>query len=118
LAAEMSDREPVILNGRYELHSRIARGGMAEVYLARDQLLDRPVAIKVLFPEFAVDPSFVERFRREAQSAANLNHPSIVGVYDWGNYEGTYFIVMEYVRGRSLAEILRAEGTLHPDRAA
>jgi serine/threonine-protein kinase len=118
LAADMSDREPVILNGRYELHSRIARGGMAEVYLARDQLLDRPVAIKVLFPEFAVDPSFVERFRREAQSAANLNHPSIVGVYDWGSYEGTYFIVMEYVRGRSLAEILRAEGTLHPDRAA
>ncbi|MEZ5236566.1 MAG: Stk1 family PASTA domain-containing Ser/Thr kinase [Acidimicrobiales bacterium] len=114
----MADREPVVLNGRYELHSRIARGGMAEVYLARDQLLDRPVAIKVLFPEFAVDPSFVERFRREAQAAANLNHPAIVGVYDWGSYEGTYFIVMEYVRGRALAEILRAEGTLHPDRAA
>lgn len=114
----MTDREPVILSGRYELHSRIARGGMAEVYLARDQLLDRPVAIKVLFPEFAVDPSFVERFRREAQSAANLNHSSIVGVYDWGSYEGTYYIVMEYVRGRALAEILRAEGTLHPDRAA
>ena len=114
----MADREPVVLSGRYELHSRIARGGMAEVYLARDQLLDRPVAIKVLFPEFAVDPAFVERFRREAQAAANLNHPAIVGVYDWGSYEGTYFIVMEYVRGRALAEILRAEGTLHPDRAA
>ena len=114
----MAEREPVVLSGRYELHSRIARGGMAEVYLARDQLLDRPVAIKVLFPEFAVDPSFVERFRREAQSAANLNNPAIVGVYDWGSYEGTYFIVMEYVRGRALAEILRAEGTLHPDRAA
>jgi serine/threonine-protein kinase len=114
----MADREPVVLSGRYELHSRIARGGMAEVYLARDQLLDRPVAIKVLFPEFAVDPAFVERFRREAQSAANLNHPAIVGVYDWGAYEGTYFIVMEYIRGRALAEILRAEGTLHPDRAA
>ncbi len=114
----MSDREPVVLKGRYELHSRIARGGMAEVYLARDQLLDRPVAIKVLFPELAIDPAFVERFRREAQSAANLNHSAIVGVYDWGEYEGTYFIVMEYVRGRTLAEILRAEGTLHPDRAA
>src|SRR5215218_3808819 len=107
-----------VFSNRYEIQRGIARGGMAEVYLARDQLLDRPVAIKVLFPEFAVDPSFVERFRREAQSAANLNHPSIVGVYDWGSHEGTYFIVMEYVRGRSLAEILRAEGTLHPDRAA
>ncbi len=114
----MAEREPVVLNGRYELHSRIARGGMAEVYLARDQLLDRPVAIKVLFPEFAVDPAFVERFRREAQSAANLNHAAIVGVYDWGSYEGTYFIVMEYVRGKALAEIIRAEGALHPDRAA
>lgn len=114
----MAEREPVVLNGRYELHSRIARGGMAEVYLARDQLLDRPVAIKVLFPEFAVDPSFVERFRREAQSAANLNHAAIVGVYDWGSYEGTYFIVMEYVRGKALAEVIRAEGALHPDRAA
>ncbi|MFN0025717.1 MAG: Stk1 family PASTA domain-containing Ser/Thr kinase [Acidimicrobiales bacterium] len=114
----MAEREAVVLNGRYELHSRIARGGMAEVYLARDQLLDRPVAIKVLFPEFAVDPAFVERFRREAQSAANLNHAAIVGVYDWGSYEGTYFIVMEYVRGKALAEIIRAEGALHPERAA
>ncbi|MDY7102395.1 MAG: Stk1 family PASTA domain-containing Ser/Thr kinase [Actinomycetota bacterium] len=114
----MSDHEPVVLNGRYELHSRIARGGMAEVFLARDQLLDRPVAVKVLFPEFATDPAFVERFRREAQSAANLNHPNIVAVLDRGSHEGTYFIVMEYVNGRSLADILRAEGTLHPDRAA
>ena len=91
---------------------------MADVFLARDQLLDRPVAVKVLFPEFAADPSFVERFRREAQAAANLNHPNIVGVYDWGEEDGTYFIVMEYVDGRSLAEIIRAEGPLHPDRAA
>ena len=91
---------------------------MADVYLARDQLLDRPVAVKVLFNEFADDPSFVERFRREAQAAANLNHPNIVGVYDWGEEGGTYFIVMEYVEGRSLAEILRTQGALHPDRAA
>src|ERR1051325_11994759 len=100
--------EQTVFNGRYELHRRVARGGMADVFLARDQLLDRPVAVKVLFPEYAADPAFVERFRREAQSAANLNHPSIVGVYDWGSYRGTYFIVMEYVRGRSLAELLRA----------
>ena len=65
----------------------------------------------MLFPEFATDPNFVERFRREAQAAANLNHPNIVGVYDWGRQGGTYFIVMEYVNGRTLADILRADGT-------
>lgn len=116
----MSDSPPArpVLNGRYELHRRLARGGMADVFLARDQLLDRPVAVKVLFPQFAAEPTFVERFRREAQAAANLNHPSIVAVYDWGEHDNTYFIVMEYVEGRSLAEIIRAEGTLHPDRSA
>jgi serine/threonine-protein kinase len=114
----MSDLGPTVFSGRYELHRRIGRGGMAEVSLARDQLLDRPVAIKVLFPEFATDPAFVERFRREATAAANLNHPNIVGVYDWGEAEGTYFIVMEYVDGRTLSEILRADGPLHPDRVA
>ncbi len=91
---------------------------MADVFLARDQLLDRPVAVKVLFPQFASEPTFVERFRREAQAAANLNHPSIVAVYDWGEHDNTYFIVMEYVEGRSLADLIAAEGTLHHDRAA
>ena len=100
-----------MLGGRYEIHRQLARGGMAEVYLARDQLLDRPVAVKVLFPEFAADPSFVERFRREAQAAANLNHPNIVGVYDWGQERGTYFIVMEYVEGAVAARA-------HPRRRA
>ena len=114
----MSDPGPTVFNGRYELHRRLGRGGMADVFLARDQLLDRPVAMKVLFPEFATDPAFVERFRREATAAANLNHPNIVGVYDWGEADGTYFIVMEYVDGRTLSEILRAEGPLHPDRVA
>ncbi len=116
----MSDTPPArpVLNGRYELHRRLARGGMADVFLAHDQLLDRPVAVKVLFPQFAAEPTFVERFRREAQAAANLNHPSIVAVYDWGEYDDTYFIVMEYVEGRSLAEVLSTEGTLHPERAA
>lgn len=114
----MSDQGPTVFNGRYELHRRLARGGMADVFLARDQLLDRPVAVKVLFAEFSKNPSFVERFRREAQAAANLSHPNIVGVYDWGEENDTYFIVMEYVEGRSLAEILKTEGPLHPDRAA
>src|SRR3954464_4678030 len=114
----MSNREQVVLNGRYELHRRVGRGGMAEVYLARDRLLDRHVAIKILFPEFATDPSFVARFRREAQNAANLNHPNIVGVYDWGKERGTYYIVMEYIAGRSISDILRTDGPLEPPRAA
>jgi eukaryotic-like serine/threonine-protein kinase len=107
-----------VYTNRYEIVRHLARGGMAEVYLARDQLLDRPVALKVLFPEFARDPSFVQRFRREAQSAANLNHPNIVAVFDWGEEDGTYFIVMEYVEGRSLKEAIQAEGPLYPNVAA
>src|SRR6476661_4747868 len=109
---------PEVYGGRYEIERRIARGGMADVYLARNTLLDRPVALKVLFPEFATDHSFVERFRREAQAAANLNHPNIVAVYDWGQESGTYFIVMEYVEGRSLRELIHTEGTIEPGQAA
>ncbi|MHB8329530.1 MAG: Stk1 family PASTA domain-containing Ser/Thr kinase [Acidimicrobiales bacterium] len=107
-----------VLSGRYELMHLVARGGMAEVYRAHDRLLDRPVALKVLFPELSVDRSFVERFRREAQAAANLSHPNIVPVFDWGEDGGTYFIVMEFVDGRPLSSILRTAGPLHPDRAA
>ena len=80
----MSDRPRALVNDRYEVGARIARGGMAEIFRGHDVLLDRPVAIKVLFPEFATDPAFVERFRREAQAAAGLNHPNIVTVFDWG----------------------------------
>ncbi|HUY64665.1 MAG TPA: Stk1 family PASTA domain-containing Ser/Thr kinase [Acidimicrobiales bacterium] len=107
-----------VLSGRYELAHLVARGGMAEVYRAHDRLLDRPVALKVLFPELSVDRSFVERFRREAQAAANLSHPNIVPVFDWGEDAGTYFIVMEFIDGRPLSSILRSAGPLHPDRAA
>ena len=107
-----------VFTERYKIVRHLARGGMAEVYLAHDLLLDRPVALKVLFPEFAADRSFVERFRREARAAANLNHPNIVSIYDWGEEGGTYFIVMEYVDGRTLRELVRAEGPLHPTRAA
>ena len=114
----MSEQGPTVFNGRYELLRHIARGGMADVYLARDELLGREVALKVLFPEFANDPNFVERFRREAQAAANLNHPNIVGIYDWGQERGTYYIVMEHVSGRSMSDVLRSTGPLHPDRAA
>src|SRR5580700_1747251 len=103
--------EPVatqrVFSNRYELTHLIARGGMAQVYRAHDRLLDRPVALKVLFPELSVDRAFVERFRREAQAAANLSHPNIVPVFDWGEDDGSYFIVMEYVQGRPLSAVLR-----------
>jgi serine/threonine-protein kinase len=110
----MSDNNRTIVNDRYEIGKRIGRGGMAEIFQARDILLDRPVAMKVLFPEFATDPAFVERFRREAQAAANLNHPNIVAVYDWGKVNNTYYIAMEYVNSRTLADILKQSGTLTP----
>ncbi len=114
----MSLGDTTVFNDRYEIQTRLGRGGMADVYLARDRLLERRVAVKVLFPEFATDPSFVARFRREAQAAANLTHPNIVAVYDWGQQGGTYFIVMEYVNGRTLADVLRAEQKLPAARAA
>jgi beta-lactam-binding protein with PASTA domain/tRNA A-37 threonylcarbamoyl transferase component Bud32 len=104
--------------GRYEVIERAGVGGMAEVYRARDELLGREVAVKVLSERFARDRSFVERFRREAQSAANLNHPNIVSLYDYGSDNGTYFIVMEYIDGRPLDTILSSDGPLMPERAA
>jgi serine/threonine-protein kinase len=107
-----------VFSNRYEIQREIAQGGMAEVYLAQDQLLNRPVALKALFPEYAREPSFVERFRREAQAAANLNDPNIVAIYDWGQEEGTYFIVMEYVEGRSLRDLIRSEAPVDPNQAA
>lgn len=115
---DMSERRPTVFNGRYELLRHIARGGMADVYLARDELLSRDVALKVLFPEFANDPNFVERFRREAQAAANLNHPNIVGIYDWGQERGTYYIVMEHVAGQTMADVVANSGPVPPQRAA
>jgi serine/threonine-protein kinase len=109
---------PRVYSGRYELTHLIARGGMAQVYRAMDRQLDRPVALKVLFPELSVDRTFVERFRREAQAAANLSHPNIVPVFDWGEDDGTYFIVMEYVDGRALSAVLRDPTPLPPRQIA
>ena len=109
---------PRVLSQRYELTAKVARGGMADVYRAHDQFLGRTVALKMLFPELATDQSFVERFRREAQAAANLSHPNIVPVFDWGEDGGSYYIVMEFVEGHTLSEILRSEGPLPPQRAA
>ena len=118
LAPNMPETPPPVYNGRYELNRQIARGGTAQVYLAHDLLLDRPVALKMLFPELSSDHSFVERFRREAQAAANLSHPNIVPVFDWGEADRTYYIVMEYVDGEPLSSIIRTQAPLSPTRAA
>src|ERR1700749_1221483 len=107
-----------VYNGRYELSNQVARGGSAQVYLARDLLLERPVALKVLFPELSVDRTFVERFRREAQAAANLSHPNIVPVFAGGGYASPYFIVMEYVGGRLFSAVLRDSRPIPPRQIA
>jgi eukaryotic-like serine/threonine-protein kinase len=109
---------PHVLLERYEVGALLGSGGMAEVYEGRDRLLARRVAIKVPLPQYAHDPAFQQRFRREAQAAASLSNPGIVAVYDTGMQDGTPFIVMEFVEGRTLKEAILAEGPLYPDRAA
>src|ERR1700677_981135 len=110
--------DPRLYSNRYQVTHLIARGGMAIVYRAQDTLLNRAVALKILYPELSEDPLFVERFRREAQAAANLSHPNIVPIFDWGEDGATYFIVMELVDGVSLAEMLRNSVTLTAARSA
>ncbi len=106
-----------VIDGRYRVLSRLGAGGMADVYLAEDEQLSRKIALKLLYRRFAEDPGFVERFRREAQAAAGLQHPNVVGVYDRGSYDGTYYIAMEYVPGRTLKRLIRDEAPLDPVRA-
>ncbi|MFA7502858.1 MAG: protein kinase, partial [Anaerovoracaceae bacterium] len=107
-----------ILAGRYELSDKIGEGGMAVVFKAKDRLLNRHVAIKILKPEFTKDPVFIESFRRESQTAAGLVHPNIVNVYDVGKEGNIYYIVMEYIDGKPLSELIRESGPLEPRRAA
>src|ERR671910_2902711 len=107
-----------ILDNRYTRGELLGSGGMAEVYLAHDEVLDRDVALKVLTEKHAENEEFVERFRREARSAAFLNHPNIVSVYDQGcSEDGTYYIAMEYVPGGTLKDRVLGEGVLDPDAA-
>jgi eukaryotic-like serine/threonine-protein kinase len=106
------------VDGRYQIVARIASGGMGEVYRAHDAVLGREVAIKVLHPQYANDRGFIDRFRREARAAAILGHPNIVGVYDWGSTDGTYFMVMEFVRGLNLRALLLEYGRLEPAQVA
>jgi serine/threonine-protein kinase len=109
---------PQVLLGRYEVGRLLGAGGMAEVYEGHDRLLARRVAIKVLLAQYAHDPAFLARFRREAQAAASLSHPNIVAVFDTGSQDDTWFIVMEYVAGRTLKDVIRTEGALYWARAA
>jgi serine/threonine-protein kinase len=106
-----------LIDGRYRVISRLGSGGMADVFLAQDQQLGRNVALKLLHRRFAEDPGFVERFRREAQAAAGLQHPNVVGVYDRGDFDGTYYIAMEHLSGRSLKQVIRQEAPVDPIRA-
>ncbi len=105
------------IDGRYKVLSRLGAGGMADVYLAEDEQLGRKIALKLLHRRFAEDPGFVERFRREAQAAAGLQHQNVVAVYDRGDFEGTYYIAMEYIPGRTLKQLIRDEAPLDPVRA-
>jgi serine/threonine-protein kinase len=106
-----------IIDGRYRVLHRLGAGGMADVYLAQDEQLDREVALKLLHRRFAEDPGFVERFRREAQAAASLQHPNVVSVFDRGTFEDTYYIAMEYLDGRTLKRLIREEAPLETTRA-
>lgn len=106
-----------VVDGRYRVVARIARGGMATVYEAVDLRLDRPVALKVMSPALAEDPDFVARFRREARSAAQLSHPHVVAVFDQGEADGLPYLAMEFVSGRTLRDVLRDYGLLSPEQA-
>src|SRR3954463_10098077 len=106
-----------LFDGRYRIVRKLGTGGMANVYLAEDEVLGRRVAIKILNDRHAGDEQFVERFRREAKNAASLSHPNIVSIYDRGEAEGTYYIAMEYLDGRSLKEVIDADAPLESDRA-
>jgi eukaryotic-like serine/threonine-protein kinase len=112
-----SIQRDTIIDGRYRVIKRLGSGGMADVYSAEDQQLGRRVALKLLYHRLAEDEQFVERFRREASSAAGLQHPSIVSIFDRGEWDGTYYIAMEYVEGRTLKDIIRERGPAPPEAA-
>ena len=107
-----------VFSNRYQLTERIGIGGMAEVYQAQDQVLGRRVAVKVMLPQYAADKEFTDRFRQEAAAAANLQSPFIVNVYDWGQDNGVYYIVMEYVRGSDLKTAIKQRGAINQRKVA
>ena len=107
-----------VFSNRYQITELIGVGGMAEVYGAQDNVLGRKVAVKVMLPQYANDPSFAQRFKQEAASAANLQSPYIVNIYDWGQDDGTYYIVMEYVRGSDLKSAINQRGAINQRKVA
>lgn len=109
--------ENTVFNDRYKIVEKIGSGGMADVYKAEDQVLQRTVALKILHVQFAEDQSFLERFRREGRAAAKLTHPNIVSIYDVGEENGTHYIVMEYAAGKNLKEIIERDAPLPPEKA-
>jgi serine/threonine-protein kinase len=109
--------EGTVVDGRYRILRRLGSGGMADVYCAQDSQLGREVALKMLHRRFARDREFVERFRREASAAAGLQHPNVVGVFDRGEFDGTYYIAMEYLPGRTLKDVIREEAPMDQVRA-
>ena len=116
--SEHNDTQPgTLFDGRYRIQRRLGKGGMARVYLAEDESLDRQVAIKILAARHSDDPHFVERFQREARAAARLNHPNLVQIYDQAQVDGTSYIVMEYVEGETLKDLIRRDAPLDPRQA-
>jgi len=113
----MAGEPATLLNDRYELLAQQGAGGMSVIYKAVDRELQRIVAIKILRPSLTQDPSFLEKFRSEARSVANLSHPNIVTVHDVGSQDSAHYIVMEFVDGQDLKKIIRARGALPVDRA-
>jgi eukaryotic-like serine/threonine-protein kinase len=109
--------EPLLLKNRYLLLEQLGKGGMANVYHARDTMLERSVAVKVLRESYSRDPAFMARFRQEAKAAANLSHPNIVTVHDFGLDKGQIFIVMEYVPGTDLKALIKERGRFSPEEA-
>ena len=106
-----------VLSGRYRLEAKLGSGGMSTVYLARDETLDRPVAVKLMHREISEQPDQLERFRREARSVAKLSHPNIVAVIDAGEDGGRPYIVFEYVEGENLKQRIKRLGALDPQEA-
>src|SRR5919202_3532717 len=119
IKGRMSEAKRTLLDNRYDVGRPLGSGGMGEVFLARDRVLGRDVALKVLRRQYAGDREFAERFKREARSAASLSHPNIVQVYDRGDTEdGSSYIAMEYVPGGTLKERISTEGPIETAEAA
>lgn len=114
----MEQNREILISNRYRVEKKIASGGMADIYLGEDIELKRKVAVKVLSANYAGDRNFVARFKSEAQVLTKLNHPNVVDIYDWGKFNSSYYIVMEYIEGISLKELIEKKGSLDPDIAA